>query len=984
MAAVLGSEALWSDRDYSWMEGPTDILDGAWTYVRVPLEVPHGAPCPHEGGFRGTVAETATVAICCANHCDAGLNVPVSSDGAVFSEHPGQFSITGHEGAPCTFYETRITPGDYQICCSTCWASGAFFAQPSSTHLSADTTCSPISTNAKLSDAQVNSVAPRRAKIFKLVSPGEDDEPRGEYFLRSTRDYQDTVAGLGLLPVEWARDGWESGDWNAAAGADGTPGSCTAQRLDTECLYGNTCERIFTDYSSAVGCYPDQGQRCFNDGVSCGHQLIEDFEMWVRAEQPLGTGSSSCASIGEAGVFTITPLNVPPFRARCDGDGFMKILQVHDNAYTPTASAFGVSRDAGIDGVVLDLSFDDGALTDSSGTGQTVELVSGAAAYGDGVLGTNAFQFDGTTVLRVAASDSLNLEGGLTQASWVFLDPGANAEMNIMEKGQWSGNWLSHLKVGASSNLQDGEYYFAFASSQFQPVNVDDNVRRLPSATWVHVALTWDGTKRRLFVNGVLDAEDEPTGSLQPNQDPLEIGGRMRNPADPSAGLTYGFVGLMDSIKLFNRALSDEEIAQLAVGRLGSDAILQCNGGSSMVTMTSSHCEEQTMMAHRAGKVLDCRVNEFSCDEGDRTGTHGADEGYCELSVSMTSVRSCFVDRCWNDQITTNGGQCQAGGTYVNSGGSGPHRGNAACCGPWGATSHVAEWQDLVCSVSQTHDARSWVTIANFGPHGINSYDALTAAGWIMHATDDYQVCGTDGSCSGWCPDDYHCTGEDEYASFWCPGACSGSLELPLPSEFNRGRLTIGMHYNNPNCHGSVRVGDVEVYANDGVGSTSSVEFDYKRGDSLVITEQDTCVVEIYRLEGLAANWVEVSKFGPSDINSIESLVASGWTTDNINDFQVCGLSGCTACGQPGSRWCCPDSQPCSGTENYAGFWKGGAGSGTISFALPVGYNKGRLHLGISYSNPNCHGLVTVGGETIFDEVVLVEEHFVEFDCEFN
>ena len=102
------------------------------------------------------------------------------------------------------------------------------------------------------------------------------------------------------------------------------------------------------------------------------------------------------------------------------------------------------------------------------------------------------------------------------------------------------------------------------------------------------------------------------------------------------------------------------------------------------------------------------------------------------------------------------------------------------------------------------------------------------------------------------------------------------------------------------------------------------------------------------------------------------------------NDFQVCGLSGCTACGQPGSRWCCPDSQPCSGTENYAGFWKGGAGSGTISFALPVGYNKGRLHLGISYSNPNCHGLVTVGGETIFDEVVLVEEHFVEFDCEFN
>ncbi len=209
------------------------------------------------------------------------------------------------------------------------------------------------------------------------------------------------------------------------------------------------------------------------------------------------------------------------------------------------------------------------------------------------------------------------------------------------------------------------------------------------------------------------------------------------------------------------------------------------------------------MIAHRAGKALDCRVNEFSCDEGDRTGTHGADEGYCEVSAAMDRVRACFIDRCWNEAITTNGGQCQPGGTLVNTNarfGPGQHvlTGRspiaAACCGPWGTTSHVTEWQDLDCTLSQTHDASSWVTIANFGPNGINSYDALTRAGWIMHGTDDYQVCGMGGSCSGWCPDTYQCTGEDEYASFWCPGSCSGSVEFPLPSEFNRGRLTIGMH----------------------------------------------------------------------------------------------------------------------------------------------------------------------------------------------
>ena len=623
VAAVLGSEALWSDRDYAWTTGPADVLDGAWTYMRVPLEVGHGAPCPNEGGFRGTVGETATVAICCANHCNMGLNVPVSSDGATWVQHPGTFSITGHNGEPCSFYETRVVPGDYQFCCSKCWASGAFFAAPSSTHLSSDTTCSPISTNAKLSDAQINSVAPRRPKIFKLVSPGEAHEPRGSYYLRTSRDYVDTLPGLGLLPVEWSENDWTTQDWNAAIGGDGTQGSCSAQRIDTECLFGNTCERIFTDYSSQVGCYPDQGERCFNDGVTCGHQLIQDFEMWVRAETPLGTGSSSCASIGQAGVFTITPLAVEPFRARCDGDGFMKVLQIHDEAYPPTTSAFGTTKDAGIDGVVLDLSFDDNTLTDVSGAGQQVTVEVGTALFADGVMGTSGFQFDGATILTVAPSASLSLEDGITQSAWVWIDPQATQEMNIAEKGHWSGNWLSHVKVGASSNLLDGMYYFAFASSQFQPVNVDDNVRRLPQAAWVHVALTWDGTQRKVYVNGVLDAEDTPSGSLVGSEaDPVEIGGRNGDPP------TYTFRGRMDSVKLFNRALDADEIAKLAVGRLGSDAILQCNGGDSMVTLSSSHCETQTELAHSPGKVLDCRVNEFSCDSGDRVGTHGADEGF--------------------------------------------------------------------------------------------------------------------------------------------------------------------------------------------------------------------------------------------------------------------------------------------------------------------------------------------------------------------
>lgn len=124
--AVGASATLWTDRAYAWITGPTDILDGLWTYVRPALEVNSGAPCRTEGGFRGSIREDANVAVCCANHC-GDENRPVGSD-LTWSEHPGTFSITGHGGAPCTFFETRAHAGPLQICCETCWSSGVFLS----------------------------------------------------------------------------------------------------------------------------------------------------------------------------------------------------------------------------------------------------------------------------------------------------------------------------------------------------------------------------------------------------------------------------------------------------------------------------------------------------------------------------------------------------------------------------------------------------------------------------------------------------------------------------------------------------------------------------------------------------------------------------------------------------------------------------------------------------------------------------------------
>jgi hypothetical protein len=79
------------------------------------------------------LAEEAVVAICCANHC-GNENMPSSGTARLeWTQHPGTFAITGHGGAPCTFFESQVSAGSYQICCESCWASGIFLASQDGT-----------------------------------------------------------------------------------------------------------------------------------------------------------------------------------------------------------------------------------------------------------------------------------------------------------------------------------------------------------------------------------------------------------------------------------------------------------------------------------------------------------------------------------------------------------------------------------------------------------------------------------------------------------------------------------------------------------------------------------------------------------------------------------------------------------------------------------------------------------------------------------
>jgi hypothetical protein len=77
-------------------------------------------------------------------------------------------------------------------------------------------------------------------------------------------------------------------------------------------------------------------------------------------------------------------------------------------------------------------------------------------------------------------------------------------------------------------------------------------IAALPTNTWTHLAVTYDGAALRLYVNGVQVSSRAQTGNLVTSSNPLQIGGDS----------IYGqyFQGTIDEVRIYNVALSLSEI----------------------------------------------------------------------------------------------------------------------------------------------------------------------------------------------------------------------------------------------------------------------------------------------------------------------------------------------------------------------------------------------------------------------------------------
>jgi hypothetical protein len=181
---------------------------------------------------------------------------------------------------------------------------------------------------------------------------------------------------------------------------------------------------------------------------------------------------------------------------------------------------------------------------------------------------SNALQFDGTTSsVTIPNNPSLN-PAAITAEAWIY-PTGKNGEQSILEKRNTGG---FNLAVSGAAGVYDVWANVCDPSNNQTYAKVWTAIN---ANTWTHVAMTYDGSNVKLYLNGVMAASSQTVTAVNitGSSDPLKIG-----KGNVWMGSYFWFQGSIDDVAVFNHAKTVDEIA---VDYAGGLVKYSNNGGSS-------------------------------------------------------------------------------------------------------------------------------------------------------------------------------------------------------------------------------------------------------------------------------------------------------------------------------------------------------------------------------------------------------------------
>lgn len=217
------------------------------------------------------------------------------------------------------------------------------------------------------------------------------------------------------------------------------------------------------------------------------------------------------------------------------------------------------------EGLVGYWSFDNGDATDDSGNGNN-GTVHGATLTEDRFGNTDsAYSFDGVDdYIEVPDSSGLDIVKEISITGWVNVNSYTDEWLGIVNKADSDGNDTFEICINSSGYIH---FPLKFQTSGRLSYNSDPGCFK--EGEWHFFGTVYNGTHVEIYVDGVLTnsyaSTDEP---LNTNNHSLIIGAEGESYNGP-----HPFNGVLDEIRIYNRALSESEIKQLYA---------QCESGSTI------------------------------------------------------------------------------------------------------------------------------------------------------------------------------------------------------------------------------------------------------------------------------------------------------------------------------------------------------------------------------------------------------------------
>jgi outer membrane biosynthesis protein TonB len=226
---------------------------------------------------------------------------------------------------------------------------------------------------------------------------------------------------------------------------------------------------------------------------------------------------------------------------------------------TPTPTPAPTPSQPAGNGLVAAYAFNEATGTtvhDASGNNNNGTISS--AAWSTGGRFGSAISFNGSSsIVTIPDSASLHLSKAVTLEAWIS---------PTSASGEWQNVIFKEMPSDGAFFLYRSGFSAAPVGGLFTTAEYDEAGNTSPTLnTWTHLAFTYDGATAKLYVNGVLNVSQAKTGTIAATTGVLHIGG------DTAFG--EHFHGLIDEVRVYNRALSATEIQTDMKTAIGSGGV---------------------------------------------------------------------------------------------------------------------------------------------------------------------------------------------------------------------------------------------------------------------------------------------------------------------------------------------------------------------------------------------------------------------------